>query len=51
MYVLLISTEYDIVLNGANYEPGTTQLTYNVTTTLHLRCGQVVSYTTFTQHC
>ena len=25
------------------------QLTHNVTTTLHLSCGKVVSYTTFTQ--
>ena len=29
----------------------TTQLTHNVTTTLHLSCGNVASYTTFTQRC
>ena len=45
-----VSTNADAITVDIFVQPGT-QLTHHVTTTLHLSCGKVVSYTTFTQCC
>ena len=39
------------VIAGNIHKGPAAQLTHNVTTTLHLSCGKVVSHTTFIQRC